>query len=229
MSVTETVKRYLFCILGLFLMAVGVSLSTRSNLGTSPISCVPYVLSLGLSMTIGQFTFVMNLVFIAFQIILLRKQYNWIQLLQIPVAILFGYFTDYTMELFSWINVTSYPAQIGLFVLSCLILALGVSMEVTANVVMMAGEGVVSAIATVSKKEFGKLKVAFDFTLVISGCIFSFIIFQRLNGLREGTVLAALLVGTIVRFISKQLVFMESVFKGEPIIVNISEVSDKAS
>ena len=223
MSIYETVKRYLVFILGLFLMAIGVTLSTRSNLGMSPISCVPYVLSLGFSMTIGQFTFLMNLVFIIFQICLLRKQYKWIQLLQVVVAIVFAYFTDFTMGLFSWITVTNYPAQVGLFVLSCLILALGVSMEVTANVVMMAGEGVVSAIAIVTKKEFGKLKIAFDVTLVICGFIFSFILFHRLNGIREGTVLAALLVGTIVRLINKRLSFMEAVFKGEPITVNTNE------
>jgi len=229
MSISETIKRYLVFILGLFLMAIGVTLSTRSNLGTSPISCVPYVLSLGFSMTIGQFTFLMNLVFIIFQILLLRKQYKWIQLFQVVVAIIFAYFTDFTMGLFSWINVTHYPAQIGLFVLSCLILALGVSLEVTANVILMAGEGVVSAIAIVTKKEFGKLKVAFDVTLVICGVLFSFIIFQRLNGIREGTILAALLVGTIVRMINKRLSFMEAVFTYQPITVNTIEVlaSDK--
>lgn len=220
MSIREIVKRYLFLILGLFMMAVGVALSTRSNLGTSPISCVPYVLSLGLPMTIGQFTFLMNLLFIVFQILLLRKQFKLIQLLQVVVAFIFAYFTDFTMGLFSWINVTHYPAQIGLFVLSCLILALGVSMEVTADVVMMAGEGVVSAISIVTKKDFGKLKVAFDITLVICGFLFSFILFHRLNGIREGTVLAALLVGTLVHLMNKNLIFMDAVFKGKPTTVN---------
>ena len=80
-------------------------------------------------------------------------------------------------------------------------------MEVTANVVLMAGEGVVSAISIVTKKEFGKLKVAFDVTLVICGCLFSFILFHKLNGIREGTILAALLVGTIVRFDKQAFVF----------------------
>ena len=226
MSIRETVKRYLFFVFGLFFMAVGVALSTRSNLGTSPISAVPDVLSLGLPMTIGQFTFFMNLLFIAFQILLLRKQFKWIQLLQIVVAVIFGFFTDFTMGLFSWINVTSYPAQLGLFVLSCLVLALGVSMEVTADVVLMAGEGVVSAISMVMKKEFGKLKVGFDATLVICSCIFSFILFHKLNGVREGTVLAALLVGTIVRFINKRLSFMDNVFKGELVTAIENEIAE---
>jgi uncharacterized membrane protein YczE len=222
MSIREVVKRYLFFTLGLFMMAVGVVLSTRSNLGTSPISCVPYVLSLGLPMTIGQFTFLMNLVLIIFQILLLRKQFKVIQLLQVVVAFLFGFFTDFTMGLLSWITVTSYPAQVGLFILSCLILAIGISMEVTADVVMMAGEGVVSAISLVTKKEFGKIKVAFDVILVICGFIFSFILFHRLNGIREGTVLAALLVGTIVRLINKRLSFMDGIFKGKSTTLNIS-------
>lgn len=223
MSIYETIKRYLIFILGLFLMAIGVSLSTRSNLGTSPISCVPYVLSLGLPMTIGQFTFIMNIALIIFQICLLRKQYKWIQLLQVVVAIIFAYFTDFTMGLFSWINVTTYPAQLGLFVLSCLVLALGVSFEVTANVVMMAGEGMVSAISIVTKKEFGKIKVAFDVTLVICGFLLSLILFHRLNGIREGTIIAALLVGTVVRFINKHLSFMDAFIKGNDKTITVNE------
>ncbi|MBU3110114.1 YczE/YyaS/YitT family protein [Clostridium lacusfryxellense] len=219
MSILEIVKRYLFFILGLFMMAVGVALSTRSYLGTSPISCVPYVLSLGFPMTIGQFTFLMNLLFIIFQILLLRKQFKLIQLLQVVVALIFAFFTDFTMGLFSWINVTNYLAQIGLFTLSCLILALGVSMEVTADVILMAGEGVVSALSIVTKKEFGNLKVAFDVTLLICGLLFSLILFHRLNGIREGTILAALLVGTLVHFINKRLSFMDVVFKGEHSVV----------
>lgn len=176
-------------------------------------------------MTIGQFTFLMNLLFIIFQILLLRKKFKVIQLLQVVVAFIFAYFTDFTMELFSWINVTSYPAQVGLFVLSCLILALGVSIEVTADVVMMAGEGVVSAISKVTKKEFGKLKVAFDVTLVVCGFLFSFILFHRLNGIREGTVLAALLVGTLVRLMNKSLSFMDVVFIGESVTMrNLKEL-----
>lgn len=95
-------------------------------------------------------------------------------------------------------------------------------MEVTADVVMMAGEGVVSAISIVTKKDFGKLKVGFDATLVICSCICSFILFHKLNGVREGTVLAALLVGTIVRFINKRLSFMDNIFRGE-------FISDKAN
>lgn len=225
MSISEIIKRYLFFIFGLFMMAVGVALSTRSNLGTSPISSIPYVLSLGLPLTIGQFTFILNIGLIIFQIILLRKQYKWIQLLQIVVAVIFSYFTDFTMGLFSWLNVTSYSAQLGVFIISCVVLALGVSMEVTADVVMMAGEGVVSTISMVTKKDFGKLKVGFDATLVISSCFCSFILFHKLNGVREGTVLAALLVGTIVRFINKRLSFMDNVFKGGHTTVNTNEIA----
>lgn len=198
-------------------MAVGVALSTRSMIGTSPISSIPYVLSLGFKMTIGQFTFIMNALFIVFQIVLLRKQFKWIQLLQVVVSILFGYFTDITMNLFSWINVVSYPAQFGLFLLSCIVLALGVSMEVTADVVMMAGEGLVSAISIVTKRDFGRIKVAFDVSLLTCASIISLVIFHKLNGVREGTILAALLVGTIVRYINKHLEFMDNVFIGQPI------------
>ena len=52
----ETLKRYLIFLVGLFVNSLGVSLITKVNLGTSPISSIPYVLSLNFPFTLGNFT-----------------------------------------------------------------------------------------------------------------------------------------------------------------------------
>lgn len=96
----EKFKRYLIFLVGLFISSLGVSLVTKANLGTSPISSIPYVLSLNFSLTLGNFTIIFSLFLIALQLLILRKDFKLEHLLQIPISILFGYFIDWTMLIF---------------------------------------------------------------------------------------------------------------------------------
>jgi uncharacterized membrane protein YczE/cytidylate kinase len=210
MKKEELLKKCVVLVIGLFIMALGVALSVKANLGTSPISCVPYVYSLGFPLTMGTATIVMHLVFILLQMALLRKKYQLIQLLQLPVALIFGFFIDSTMFLVSGIQVSNYLVQWILCLLSCAIIAFGVYLEVKAKLTYLAGEGLALAISRVFHKEFGKAKVGVDSMLVIIGIISSFIMLHSLQGIREGTVVAALLVGTIARFYSKKLKFIDT-------------------
>ena len=107
-------------------MAIGVDLSVKANLGVSPISSVPYVYSLKFPLTLGQTTIIMNILLIGLQMLLLRKDYQWIQLIQVPVVLLFGWFIDLTLPLVAWIEPTRYLSQAAYSLLSCPVLALGV-------------------------------------------------------------------------------------------------------
>ena len=69
----EKIKRYSIFILGLFINSLGVSLITKADLGTSPISAVPYVLSLKFPMTLGQFTILFSILLILIQLIILKR------------------------------------------------------------------------------------------------------------------------------------------------------------
>ena len=193
-------QRSLIFIVGLFIMALGVTLSVKANLGVSPISCVPYVYSLKFPLTLGETTIILNVILILFQIILLRKKYQPFQLVQFPVVFLFGFFIDYTMQLFSWLQPDNYFTQAFICLLSCVILALGVFIEVKAKVTYLPGEGLAMAITKVFNIEFGKSKIGTDSSLVIIGVVSSFAFLYSLEGIREGTVAAAILVGYIVRF-----------------------------
>ena len=205
----EKLKRYLIFLVGLFVNSLGVSLITKANLGTSPISSIPYVLSLNFPFTLGSFTIFFSIFLIVLQLIILRKNFKLEHILQIPVSIIFGYFIDLTMILFSWVNPEAYIMKIVYLLIGCLILGVGVYMEVLADVVMLPGESFVRAIVLTWKTNFGTTKICFDVSMSVTAAVLSFVFAGRLAGVREGTVIAALLVGFIARLIGKKLVFLK--------------------
>lgn len=204
----ETFKRYLVFLIGLFINALGVSFITKAALGTSPISSIPYTLSLGFSPTLGQFTIVFSLLLIVLQLLILRRRFQKIQLLQIPVSILFGYFIDLTMVMLFFVEPQQYLSKMLSLLTGCIILGFGVYTEVLANVVMLPGEAFVKSVCTAFHTDFGITKVCFDAGMTICAGLISLLLFFTVNGVREGTVIAALIVGLIARFFGKKLSFL---------------------
>ena len=196
---------------------LGVSLITKANLGTSPISSIPYVLSLNFPFTLGNFTIFFSIFLIVLQLIILRKNFKLEHILQIPVSIIFGYFIDLTMILFSWVNPEAYIMKIVYLLIGCLILGVGVYMEVLADVVMLPGESFVRAIVLTWKTNFGTTKICFDVSMSVIAAVLSFIFAGSLAGVREGTVIAALLVGFIARLIGKKLAFLKDMIFPESV------------
>ena len=213
----EKLKRYLIFLVGLFVNSLGVSLITKANLGTSPISSIPYVLSLNFPFTLGNFTIFFSIFLIVLQLIILRKNFKLEHILQIPVSIIFGYFIDLTMILFFWVNPEAYIMKIVYLLMGCLILGVGVYMEVLADVVMLPGESFVRAVVLTWKTNFGTTKICFDVSMSVIAAVLSFVFAGRLAGVREGTVIAALLVGFIARLIGKKLVFLKDMIFPESV------------
>lgn len=202
-------KRYILFLIGLFINSLGVSLVTKASLGTSPISSIPYVLSLNFPLTLGNFTIIFSLLLIILQIIILRKNFKLENILQIPVSIVFGYFIDFTMYLLVWIHPQNYLMKLIALLIGCIVLGFGVYIEVLADVVMLPGESFVRAIVQTWNTNFGTTKIIFDSSMTIIAGILSFVFSAKLNGVREGTVIAALLVGFIARLFGKQLEFIK--------------------
>ena len=226
----EKLKRYLIFLVGLFVNSLGVSLITKANLGTSPISSIPYVLSLNFPFTLGNFTIFFSIFLIVLQLIILRKNFKLEHILQIPVSIIFGYFIDLTMILFSWVNPEAYIMKIVYLLIGCLILGVGVYMEVLADVVMLPGESFVRAIVLTWKTNFGTTKICFDVSMSVIAVVLSFVFAGRLAGVREGTVIAALLVGFIARLIGKKLVFLKDMIFPESVSAeNENEAKEQTS
>lgn len=190
---------------GLFVMALGVALSVKANLGVSPISCIPYVYSFKLAYTLGQLTIFFNILLIILQIILLRRNYRLVQLIQLPVVFIFGYFIDLTLKMVSDLSVSNYMWQAAWCLLSCVVIAFGVFLEVKANITYLPGEGLARAISETLKKEFGRSKIGVDTSMVVFGVISSFIFLNHIQGIREGTIAAAILVGFMAKYFSKKI------------------------
>ncbi|HJJ47370.1 MAG TPA: DUF6198 family protein [Methanocorpusculum sp.] len=196
-------SRWILCFIGVFTMGFGIALSIQAGLGISPISCLPYVLNQWLGISVGTMTLIMNIIFLILQIAILRKAFKIYQLLQIPLLFVFSAAIDFSLWLLSGAVSDFYPLQFCMMLASCGIIALGLFFLLKADLLMMSGDALVRAIAEVSKKEFGKVKVGFDCTLVAAAAITSLCSMQSIVGIREGSLAAAILIGTIVRLLVK--------------------------
>lgn len=194
---------------GLFAMTIGIALSCKADLGTSPISSVPWVTSMFTPWSIGEITIAMNLLFIAAQPVLLRKIY-WRELLgQFFTLLIFGYGIDFSMSLLAWVSPDNLFWQWFDCILSSLILAVGVFLCIKAKICVAAGEGIVLVIAFVSKAKFSVIKNCFDLSLVTISLIISFTEFGRMQGVGVGTIAAAVLVGRFVQLYESKLHFFD--------------------
>lgn len=199
-------RRCLLLVAGLFIMAFGVAFSIKAGLGTSPISSLPYVLSLFTPLTVGTATIAMHVTLILLQILLLlRRRYDPVQLLQLPVAMVFGFVTDFSVWVLQGVTASNYAMQWVLCLAGILLVGVGVSFEVTANLVTLAGEGMVLAVCKVFPVAFGNVKIGFDVTLVVIASVLSFLFLGGLYGVREGTVAAAFCVGLIARQVNRPM------------------------
>ena len=161
-----SVNRILIFIVGLYCMGLGVALSVIAALGTSPISCLPYVVSEILPVSVGTVTFIMNLLFMTAQIAILGKDFRLWQFLQLPGLLVFSVCIDLNILLFSWLPVDFYVLQVLWMLLGCLILGVGVGLLLLADYVMMPADYLIRILASVVlKKDFGKVKVAGTFII----------------------------------------------------------------
>lgn len=207
MKRNELIKRYGLFVISLFFSALGVAFTKCGSLGVSPVSSVANVLSLRFTaLSMGDWLIVWSVLLILGQIAVLRKRYQLIQLLQLPMAFLFGWFTDVGMVIAGVVPVNSYSMQLVMVAIGIVILGFGVALSVIANVMFNAGEGFVKALSDVTEKNFGDVKIAFDIFSVTLSVVLSLILFGgRVVGLREGTVLASVCTGLAVKFFTKRL------------------------
>lgn len=208
MKMQELIERYATLIVGLFLMSIGIALSIHAQLGITPISCPPYVLSLGLRPTVGQFTIAMHVLFVLIQVAILRRSFPKLQYMQLVMGFLFGFFIDFSVWLTEWMVPEAYWMRVLYVIVGSAILAVGIVFEVTPKVMLIAGEGLMLVLAKLWKKPFGKVKIGFDCSLIAISLVFSFFLFGEIRGVREGTLISALLVGFFVGKIQPRMAWL---------------------
>lgn len=203
----DLIKRYLVFTFGLYVLTLGVVMIIKASLGTSPISSFTYVLSLHTPLTIGMATILLNLVLILGEFWFIRDHLNrkdvFEILMQLPFSLLFGVFIDLNMWLLAGAVPSGYLLCLVMLVVGCLIQAIGVVLEIKPNVVKMSAEGFVNYASSRYSKDFGKVKIMFDITLVLLAVVTSFYFVQGVEGVREGTIVSAISVGTLVTLINR--------------------------
>lgn len=196
--------RYGISTLGLIVVALGVGLSIKSNLGIAPLSCVPTVLSLQFAhVSVGTFTWIFNLLFIVIQAFILKKDFRWEHLLQVLPILIFGYMVDGAIWLFDAIRTpaTNYLVQILLSLVAVVLTAVGIRLEVVGQGWILPADNTLHIITQRYKARFSVVKVLMDVALVVITCILALIFFGILTGngrtmvVREGTIIQAILTG----------------------------------
>ena len=199
----KSFNRYIIYFFSLFLISLGGSLSIKANLGTSPLLCLPYVTSLIAKMSVGEMMLVFNIILIFLQIILLRKEFEKRQLLQLVVGSVFSAFVNVSLMLVSFVNPTDYISQMIVLLVSCVVIAFGVLLEIQTEIVYLPPDGIIVAISKVIKREFAKVKPFVDTSFVVLAAGLSLIFLGYLAGVREGTVISAVIIGPIVKVLKK--------------------------
>ena len=181
---------------GLFIMTIGIALSVKSNLGVSPVSSIPYTMTCVWGIEMGKATIIFHAALVFIQILILRKRFKLINLLQVVVGIVFGYFTTFCNYLATYLPSTdNMVMRIVLMLVSTVFIAVGIFFYLPADLIPLAGEGVMQAVSDVTKIEFSKVKIGFDCSMVVISVITCLICIHSLGSVGVGTVIAAFLVG----------------------------------
>ena len=198
---TNQIKRYGIFLIGLFVASLGVAFSTKADLGTSPVASVPYSVSLvNHALTFGWWLNVLSLMQITVQVALLRKRCRPLEIvIQTAVAFLYGYLTDFSCQLLNNVQPITYMARFAVMLVGCVVLALGIWIQYKGGVAMMPGEAMNRAVSIVTGKRYENVKVLFDVLYILIATVICLVFLGKLSGVREGSVIAALLVGNVIK------------------------------
>ena len=230
-------RRMLVFAVGLLVISLSIGFITKASLGTPPISSIPYSLSLIFpSLTLGNFTILYSLLLVFLQLVILGKQADKINLgLQVIISFVFGYFIDFGLMVLGDFSPDIYWERIACVLIGCCGLAFGVYLQIIADFTMVPGDGFAYALSVrIKKKPYRVVRVSSDVTMIVIAAILGFVAMGNTGGVREGTVICALLVGTIagvyfsrLRWLTARLIPQET--EGQKVPSNGSEGTDASS
>ena len=207
MTKKETARRYCVFFAGLMFVSFGIAFVTKASLGTSPISALPYTLSLIIPrLTLGNWTILFSFLFMILQVMLLGRETKKIEIvIQIAITFVFGYFIDFSLFLIKAFSPQMYVVKMVSLIIGCCIIAFGAYLETVADVAMIPADAFIRALVKVTKKEYGMVRMISDVTMTLSAAALCLIFLGELTGVREGSIIAAVLIGNIMRMYSKKL------------------------
>lgn len=204
-SVKQIIKGYSLFLIGLFIASMGVAFSTKAGLGVSPVSSIPYSISLLSSrLSFGGWLNLLSCIQIVVQVILLRTECKPVEILiQTVLAFVYGYLTNFSCWIIRGLSADTYALQFIFMILSCFILGFGIWVQLQGDVAMLPGEAMNRAISQVTGKKYENIKVFFDVLYIAVSAILCLVFFGKLIGVREGSIVAAVLIGNIIRMYNK--------------------------
>lgn len=200
------VKRLFLYIPGLLCVCAGIVFCKKCSMGISPISSVPYVLSLSLPLSFGQFTMCFHFVNIAGQM-LLQKRIGLKTSLQILLALAFSFIID-LMDSLLYVNNEFLFFRILALIASILLTAIGMVLMIKADLVQNPVDGFVKQVSDLSGKSLGQVKIIYDASCVFLSLLLSILLLHRLEGFGIATVASAFFVGKCVNWIRRIPAFL---------------------
>ena len=199
------VFRYVLFLIGLFIASMGVAFSTKAGLGTSPVASVPYSVSLlSGALTFGGWLNLWSVIQITIQVLILKGKVNYVEIaIQTVLAFVYGYLTNFSCWIIKGLQVNSYLSQLFYLAISCFVLALGLWIQFKGRVAMLPGEAMNRAISQVIGKKYENVKIFFDVFYIIVAAIICFAFIGKLEGVREGSIIAAIVIGNIIKIYNK--------------------------
>ena len=205
MIVSRFLRRVLLYLLGNFVLAFGVAVAVKSDLGITPVNSIAFAASRIFSIDHGLMTALVYCGYVLIQFAILRKEFLPISFLQIAVAWLFGLFVSLCNRILSFPAPEIYWVRILLMIASVVIIAIGIILYLRADLLPQPAEGLMLAIQKKTRWKLHNIKIIFDFTLVALAAALSLITVHRIVGIREGTLIAMLGVGRVMGFLSAPL------------------------
>jgi uncharacterized membrane protein YczE len=205
MIVSRFLRRVLLYLLGNFVLAFGVAVAVKSDLGITPVNSIAFAASRIFSIDHGLMTALVYCGYVLIQFAILRKEFLPISFLQIAVAWLFGLFVSLCNHILSFPAPEIYWVRILLMIASVVIIAIGIILYLRADLLPQPAEGLMLAIQKKTHWKLHNIKIIFDFTLVALAAALSLITVHRIIGIREGTLIAMLGVGRVMGFLSGPL------------------------
>ncbi|MBO7253166.1 MAG: hypothetical protein J6V25_11150 [Oscillospiraceae bacterium] len=194
----------IYCV-GLLVLAFGIALAVNSNLGVSPVSSLPYVVSQILNISLGNCTILVYTLYVFAQMLLNGKKFQPVLLLQLVFSTIFGYFVDGAKYILGDFLLPTYFGQLAMLAASIVLISFSLVLYIDVKIAPMPAEGLVGCIAEKIHKPFSKIKTLFDCGSVLVGLVLCFVFLGKVVGIREGTVITALLVGRLMGFFRKLL------------------------
>ncbi|WP_051589095.1 DUF6198 family protein [Ruminococcus sp. NK3A76] len=201
----DLIRGYALFLIGLFIASMGVAFSTKAGLGTSPVASVPYSVSLvSKLLTFGGWLNLLSVIQIITQVAVLKGKCNYAEIaVQTVLAFVYGYLTNLSVWLIRGITVSGYPMQFVFMLLGCVILALGIWVQFKGGVAMLPGEAMNRAISKVTGRRYENIKILFDILYIALSAVICLVFLGKLQGVREGSIIAAFAVGSIIKVYNK--------------------------